>query len=105
MIDKQSLFDAFQRSTDQLVVALQAFPAQKFNTAPSESAWSAAMLADHLLQLEKRIRHIIISPGKPTERPPGEKLPLIKSTLENVSVKLKSPSFILPSQAPAEKDV
>ena len=104
MTATESVLTAFAGSTDKLITTLEQFPAEKFNTIPSEGSWSVGMVADHLLKLEKRINHIIISPGKRAEREPDEKVDHIRTALENMTVKLRAPSFLNPVTEPVERD-
>lgn len=97
MITNLLLNGAIQQSVDRVVDTLQQFSKATFNQRPSAEEWSAAMVADHLLQLERRINHIIASPASSTEREPGEKLDTIRASLTDTTVRYKAPSFLTPS--------
>ena len=96
MVTSQPIIEAFKQSTDNLLRVLHSFPAEHFNRKPSSDAWSAGQVADHLLQLEKRINHIIAAPAVVTERNPDEKLVTISNALQDFSRKWKAPSIITP---------
>ena len=97
MVNSQPIIEAFEQCTHNLLQVLSAFPPENFNRKPLSDAWSAGQVADHLLQLEKRITHIITEPAIATERKPDEKLETIISAMQDSSRKYKAPSFNMPS--------
>jgi uncharacterized damage-inducible protein DinB len=101
---KQKLIAGFEETTEDLLQTLSGFTQEEFNKIPFEGSWSAGQVAEHLYKSESNIPKVLNGNSKETERDPFEKTALIETVFLDYTKKLQSPGFILPSEAPKNKD-
>lgn len=93
----QNLLAALEQSTKAVLQAFSSFTAENFNEKPSETEWSAAQLAEHLLKVDISTNKALASETVPTNRPPDQKIALIKGAMEDSSKRV-APERVQPSK-------
>lgn len=96
-MDKLQLLSDLEISTLQLLQCLSNFDKEKFNFSPDGKTWSAAQIAGHLLMLEVIANKALKGETIPTNRPPDEKINLIKTVMSDVNTKRIAPEVVQPS--------
>lgn len=82
-------------STKDIVETLLHFNAETFVDKPSGEEWSAAEIAEHLLMLEVSANRVLGGDAIPTNRPPDEKIAMIKWGMED-ETKRQAPDRVKP---------
>lgn len=88
-----------------LLEALDRFGDQTINTIPFEGSWTAGQVAEHVLMSASAMANALKGPVKPADRNPEQHVELLSQVFLNFEQKLKSPDFIIPSDAPKNKKV
>ena len=94
-----SLQDAF----DQLFTALTSLDEYELNTVPFRGSWTAAQVGDHLCKSYDVMACLTGTVGITTRDPETYIEPLSAQFL-NFEIRMQSPDFILPQEAPISKD-
>src|SRR5215217_2650946 len=94
---KEILLAKLEQTTQQLTEILLSFPAERFNTKPSETEWSPAQVAEHLLKVDLSTGKAISGETIPTNRPPDEKIGIIKHAMDDDSTRRMAPERVSPS--------
>lgn len=100
----KNLLTALEQSTQAVLQAFASFQAHNFNEKPSEEEWSAAQIAEHLLKVDVSTNKALSSEAVPTNRPPDEKLVLIKEAMEGDTKRI-APERVQPSNDVHEPSV
>jgi uncharacterized damage-inducible protein DinB len=95
-MNKEIILAEWQQITERLTELIASFSPEAFNRKPVENGWSAAQVAEHLLKVELSTRHALKSETIPTNRPPDEKIPLIKNAMES-DTKRVAPELVKPA--------
>ncbi len=96
-MDKYQLLSDIDISTQQLLQCLYNFNTEKFNFSPDSKNWSPAQIAEHLLMLEVIANNALTGKTIPTNRPPDEKINLIKTVMSDIDTKRVAPEIVQPS--------
>jgi hypothetical protein len=91
-------------TTRILLVVVSSLRAEEINTVPFAGSWTAGQVGEHILLSAAGVLETINGPVEPTERDPAEKAGLIKQMFLDFTSKMKSPDFVLPSDAPKNKE-
>lgn len=78
-----------------IIEELEQFSEQQLNTIPFEGSWTAGQVGEHLLKSGGAVE-VVFGRAIATERAPDEKIPMLSIFLD-LSIKMQSPDFILPS--------
>jgi hypothetical protein len=81
------------------------FTEEAFNRVPFEGSWTPGQVADHIAKAEAGMPAVWQGRTQITERPADKNVPIIEKIFLDFSTKLKSPDFILPSNAPLDKEM
>jgi len=76
----------------------------QINAVPFKGSWTAAQLATHITKSNNGIAQALQMKGKPAERDPEARVNELKDTFLDFSIKLKSPSFIIPEERIYKKE-
>jgi len=98
------ILKAFHETTEQLLQTIALFTQEQFNTIPFEDSWTAAQVTEHVYKAESAMPGILQGNTRSTERATDANVDVIKNIFLNFSTKLKSPEFILPSNADIVQD-
>lgn len=96
LMNKEIILADWQQTTDRLKVLIAFFTPDTFNQHPTESGWSAAQIAEHLLKVDRSTCQALKSKTVPTNRPPDQKIALIKDAMEG-GTKRVAPEVVKPS--------
>lgn len=102
-LNTKKLLKQFNETESELLKAVSSFSEEQLNTVPFEGSWTAGQVTEHLLKSKSGIPQLLSGATKSTEREPDEKVEIIKSIFLDFNSKFKSPDFVLPSDAPHEK--
>lgn len=97
LMTKETLLSGLEETTRQLVAILSSFTPEQFNEKLSESEWSAAQIAEHLLKADVSTGKALSGETMPTNRPPDEKLSIIQQALNDDNTKRVAPERVYPS--------
>ena len=95
-MDKETLLIELDKCTEDLTKQIARFEINSFNQQPSETQWSAAQVAEHLLKLAMIANRALSGETIPTNRPADEKMALIKMVMEH-DTKRTAPEIVHPS--------
>jgi hypothetical protein len=102
-ITSENIFRQFDDTTKDLLETISSFTDEQFHTAASPGTWSPAQISEHLYKSESNVPKVLVGNSRPSERDPAKNIDLIGSIFLNFDKKLKSPSFIVPSDNPPGK--
>lgn len=92
----ENLLAALEQSTKAVLQAFSSFNVDNFHEKLSETEWSAAQIAEHLLKVDISANKALSSETVPTNRPPDEKIALIKGAMDDSSKRV-APERVQPS--------
>ena len=101
--NETELFTAIDEARNQLVGLLSTLDENMINTIPYKDSWTAGQLFRHITKSTNGMAKAMRAMSKPAERDPAEKIPELKRTFLDFSIKLKSPDFIIPEEGPYKK--
>lgn len=101
-MDKDKLISDLDISTRQLLQQLSFFSDKGFNRQPPDNGWSAAQIGEHLLMLDVIAATVMSGETIPTNRPPDEKVTIIKTAMEDVTKRI-APERVQPSTTGKDK--
>ncbi|MBK0379394.1 DinB family protein [Mucilaginibacter segetis] len=91
--------------TDTFINTLSKFTEDNFNKQALNSSWTAAQVAQHILKSQIGIPACLIGNTIPAKRQADEKKDMLAGIFLDFNAKYKSPSYILPDDAPHEKTI
>lgn len=91
-----------QSTKTKLLDTIAAFKKEDFNSIPFEGSWTAAQVSEHILKFVSGTLQLLYGPVQPTNRDHLEKVSEIRGVFLDFSIKMKSPEFVLPGDAPME---
>ncbi|WP_121353729.1 DinB family protein [Flavisolibacter nicotianae] len=95
---KETLLAELEQTTQALCDLLLCFTPESFHQKPSGSGWSAAQVADHLVKVYASTNGALHSESIPTNRPPDEKIALLRRAMEDTGTKRVAPERVQPSE-------
>ena len=96
-MDKHRLTSDLDFSTAQLLQWLANYSSEKFNFSPDGMRWSPAQIVEHLLMLEVIANKALMGKTVTTNRPPDEKINIIKTVMADIDTKRIAPEIVAPS--------
>jgi hypothetical protein len=102
-LDKPELLNAIDEPVSELQGLISSLDEKEINTVPYKDSWTAAQLFQHVTKSTNGMAKAIRKESKPAGRDAGERIPELKKTFLDFSIKLKSPDFIIPEAGPYEK--
>lgn len=99
----QEVFTETENKLTELIHVLSTFEQDELNTIPFKGSWTAAQVGDHLLK-SYGVVETLSGAVTTTERPPDEKVELIRSVFLDFDLKMNSPESIIPSADVIDKD-
>jgi hypothetical protein len=100
---QQELLYKFDTVTQELDQLLSSLNEGQLNRIPFKNSWTAGQVGDHLARSYAVIA-VLNGNVAPTQRPPDQKLAEVEKLFLNFDIKMESPTEILPSRSPIEKD-
>lgn len=95
-MNKEILLTDLDACTKNFLDVLTKFDKDNFIQKQSDNGWSPAQVTEHLLLLEITSNKAISGETIPTNRPPDEKIPLIKWAMEDTTKRV-APESVLPA--------
>lgn len=95
---KETLLAELEQTTQTLCDLLLSFTPESFPLKSSGSGWSAAQLADHLVKVYASTNGALHSEAIPANRPPDEKIPLLRQAMDDTGTKRVAPESVQPSE-------
>lgn len=97
---KDKLMNGLEETTKDLLKTLSSFSKEQFNSIPFEGSWTAGQVAEHLFKSESNMPAVLKGSSEETERDPLQNAQVIEKVFLDYTIKMQSPEFILPSDAP-----
>jgi hypothetical protein len=94
---KETMLADLEQTTTMLLETIVLFKPQNFNRKHSETEWSAAQVAEHVLKVGNAALKAINGETIPTNRPPEQKIAILNKGLEDEATKLTAPERVRPS--------
>lgn len=94
-MEKATLLQQLDETTVQLQEALSGLSPEAFNNP--RNGWSPAQVLEHLLILDGIALKAMTLPAIPTNRPHDEKLPMIRTVMDDRTTKRSAPEIVMPS--------
>jgi len=100
----KAIYEEIGNTAEELSQVLSSFTQDQFNIVPFEGSWTAGQVAEHIFKFVSGTLQNVTGDVKPTERNPEEYAGQLKEMFLNFNVKMTSPDFILPTDAPKNKE-
>ena len=97
-IEAKEILDQLDETTSAFLNVISSFTEEEINTIPFQKSWSAAQVADHVMQSTDSMVNSLNTKGKITLRSIDEGVQGLKDVFLNFDTKLQSPKFILPGK-------
>lgn len=94
----------FKATTEQLLQSMESFIEEQLNRVPFTDSWTAAQVIAHVTKSNNSIAQAMKLEGVIIERDADERIPELKKTFLDYSIKFTSPEFILPKEGFYEKE-
>ncbi len=91
------LSKTFQQVTNEFIALMEALDENELNRKPSYGDWSPGQIGDHIYKSYAPVE-IMTGRTEPTDREPNEKMPSIKAIFTDFTIRMESPTAILPSE-------
>lgn len=102
--DTIALFENFDEITNEFLQLVRSCDEEELNTVPYKGSWTVAQVAEHVTRSNITIIQSMQIEGKKSTRELDERVPELKATFLDFTIKLNSPGFILPTKATYQKD-
>ena len=99
----KKLFDLLDETTSEFVKAISLFKEEEINPFPFDRSWTAAQVADHVMQSNKSMIQSLKEEGRSSLKDIDEGVAKLKEIFLNFDTKFQSPKFILPKQETYKK--
>ncbi|MBK1441909.1 DinB family protein [Parapedobacter sp. ISTM3] len=100
---QESLSRSLENAFGELLTTLSSLDEQELNTVPFAGSWTAGQVGDHLRQ-SYDVVGCLTGRTEVTQRDPGAYVAPLSEQFLNFEVKMQSPDFILPTEAPIAKE-
>ena len=97
-LNTKELFESLEETTSELLKTISLFNEEEINTVPFENSWTAAQVADHVMQSNRSMIQSLNEEGRAASGNVDEGVQKLKEIFLNFDSKLQSPKFILPTQ-------
>ena len=104
-IEAKEILDQLDETTSAFLNVISSFTEEEINTIPFQKSWSAAQVADHVMQSTDSMVNSLNTKGKITLRSIDEGVQGLKDVFLNFDTKLQSPKFILPTRDTYSKEI
>lgn len=94
-----SLISEMDNTVSDLTSTFDLFSNETFNKVPFKGSWTAGQVAEHMLMSAAGVAEAVGGKTEPSTRRPDEHVAMLRSLFLNFDIKMKSPDFILPSDA------
>ena len=101
---EQPLKDDVHSTLTELIGLFSSIDEKQVNIIPFKGSWTAGQLAQHMVLSNGGFLETMNGPARDTRRKPDEKIPDIKSTFLNFSIRFESPDFVRPAMIDYDKD-
>ena len=101
---KNDLLEEIKRTKEHLLETLFQFDEVNINTIPFEGSWTGGQVAEHVLKSLSGASMNVSGEVKHTERAPDEHVKELRDIFLDMSIKMKSPEGIVPSDEPKNKE-
>ena len=102
-LDQNELFAAIDEVVLQMLKLISSLDENEINTVPYKNSWTAGQLIRHVTKSTNGISKAMRMDATPSERDTGERIPELKKTFLDFSIKMKSPDFVVPEEGIYEK--
>ena len=96
------IWDELADAKKGLLHALSLFDQDNFNKVPFEGSWTAGQVAEHVYKSVSGVPQLLNGGSKPTDRGPAANVTGLRKMFLDLSIKMTSPDFILPSDQPKD---
>jgi hypothetical protein len=103
-LNTKELLKSLDETTSELLKTISLFNEKEINTVPFENSWTAAQVADHVMQSNRSMIQSLSERGRITSRNVDEGVQKLRELFLNFDSKLQSPKFILPTQEKYNKE-
>lgn len=101
----KAIWEELAATKAALLQTISSFTQQQFNVVPFEGSWTAGQTSDHIRITASGGIAVLNGEGHPTERLPTEQIAPLRDLFLNFGIKMVTPEFGLPSNAPQDRDV
>jgi hypothetical protein len=104
MQQAKEILKEYEKATNEFAKILSSFTQEELNIVPFEGSWTAGQVGRHLFRSYEFVPQLLQGPVQKTERAPDMNIENIKAAFLDFTIKLKSPSFIIPEEIIYEKE-
>ena len=102
-LDQNELSAAIDEVVLQMLKLMSSLDENEINIVPYKNSWTAGQLFRHVTKSTNGIAKAMRKDAIPAERDADERVPELKKTFLDFSIKMKSPDFIVPEAGIYEK--
>lgn len=103
-LDQATLLSSLDEAGSHLQELLSSLDDNELNAIPYEGSWTAGMLYRHIIKVTEGMAGVLQMPAKPAGRSTDERVPELKKTFLNFSIKMKAPDMAVPEEAVYQKN-
>lgn len=103
-LDQATLLSSLDETGSQLEELLSSLDDNELNIVPYEGSWTAGMLYRHITKVIGGMAGALQMPAKPAGRNTDERVPQLKKTFLDFSIKMKAPDMAVPEEAVYQKN-
>lgn len=100
----RELTDAFQQATGTFITLMEKLDENALNKKSAQGGWTPGQIGDHILR-SYASAETMTGRTESTNREPDEKVPSIKEVFTDFTIRMDSPTAVLPSRQPLDKSV
>lgn len=102
-LDQDTLFAGLDEAISQLQGLMASLDNTKLNLIPYQGSWTAGQLYRHVTKVIGGMAKAMQMPSKPAGRNADERVPELKKTFLDFSIKMKSPDMAVPEEEVYQK--
>lgn len=103
-LSTKELFESFDEAASVFLKTISLFTEEEINTIPFKNSWTAAQVAEHVMQSNQSMIQSLSEKGRMGARNIDEGVSNLKKIFLNFDSKLQSPKFILPTKEKYNKE-
>lgn len=92
------------KTFETLIEVFSSFPQNQLDVVPFEGSWTAGQVGEHIVKFASGIPQFFNTKIEPTHRPFDEKKKELQALFLDMSQKMKSPDFIVPTETQHNKE-
>jgi dihydrofolate reductase len=103
-IMQTKILEEIEITGKEFIQLISSFSQEQINQVPFEGSWTAGQVSEHVIKSVSGVAYAIRGKVKPADRPADQNIEPIRAVFLDFTIKMKSPEFIIPGNAPYRKE-